>query len=110
MKLRERGIRQVFGTCLSALIVLLSVAVPVLERADLLRETAVESQHHAASCAPGHDHTLCTQVGASHALPSRQDLRVGVTPFVGGSVAGPLASVFVPVLVDGHPTRAPPSV
>jgi len=89
---------------------MMSVLVPVLERADLAREAAFESQHHAATCSPGHNHTLCTQVGASHALPSRQDLRVGVSPFVGGAVAGHLRSVFVPVLAEGHPTRAPPSI
>jgi len=110
MNRRQRGIQRVLGTSLTTLIVALSVAVPVLERADLARETALESQHDPATCSPGHNHTLCTQVGASHALPSRQDLRVGGSPFVGGPVAGHIYSVFVTVLADGHPTRAPPSV
>ena len=110
MKLRRRGIRQVFGTCLSALIVALSVAVPVMGRGDLSRGNAVESQHDPVNCAPAHNHTLCTQVGANHALTSRQDLRVGVAPFVGSPVAGELHSAFVPVMVTGHRTRAPPSV
>lgn len=109
MKYRERTVRQVLGTCLWALLVALSVAVPVLERADLGRGTAFESQHDPATCSPGHNHTLCTQVGASHALPSRQDMRVGTSPFVRGRVADHLASVFVTAFADGHPTRAPPS-
>ncbi|HKJ02628.1 MAG TPA: hypothetical protein VJ997_09240 [Longimicrobiales bacterium] len=109
MRPKERGVRQVLGTCLSALIVTLSVAVPVLERADLARETAFESHHDPATCSPGHNHTLCTQVGASHALPSRQDLRVPVSPFVGGHLAGDLGAAFVPTLPGGHTTRAPPS-
>jgi hypothetical protein len=92
-----------------ALIVTLSVAVPVLERADLARTTAFESRHDPVACSPGHNHTLCTQVGASHAIPSRQDLRVGVSPFVGSTVARRTGAAFVPVLPDGHPTRAPPS-
>lgn len=109
MKPRQRGIRQVLGTCLWALIVTLSVAVPVLERADLGRVNALESQHDPATCSPGHNHTLCTQVGGSHALASRPDLRVGVSPFVRGPVAANLVSVFIAALADGHPTRAPPS-
>lgn len=109
MKPRERGIRQVLGTCLSALIVLVSVTVPVLERGDLTQTTTAESRHDPATCSPGHNHVLCTQVGANHALPSRQQLRVRVTPSLGGHVAGDLGSVFTPVLADGHPTRAPPS-
>ena|SRR3990172_6291027 len=109
MKPRERGIRQVLGTCLWALIVTWSVAVPVLERADLARTTAFESRHDPVACSPGHNHTLCTQVGASQALPSRQDLRVGEPTSVRGASVGHLGSVFVPALADGHPTRAPPS-
>ncbi|HSG07110.1 MAG TPA: hypothetical protein VLA36_02045 [Longimicrobiales bacterium] len=109
MKPRERGTRQVLGTCLSALIVLLSVLVPVLERGDLAQTTTAESRHDPATCSPGHDHILCTQVGANHALPSRQQLRLRLTPFLGGPVAGDAGSVFTPVLEDGHPTRAPPS-
>ena len=109
MKLRERGIRRVLGTCLSALIVSVSVLVPVLERGDLTQTTAAESQHDPATCSPGHNHLLCTQVGANHAVPSRQQLRARVSPFLGGPVAGDPGYVFTPVLADGHPTRAPPS-
>jgi hypothetical protein len=108
MKLREPRIRQVLGTCLSALMVTLSVAVPVWERADLTRGTALESQHDPTTCAPEHNHTLCTQVGASHALPSRRDLRVGSSLLVYGPQVRPLSASFVPALADGHPTRAPP--
>jgi len=108
MKTREPRIRQVLGTCLAALMVTLSVAVPLLERADLARGTALESQHNPTTCAPAHNHTLCTQVGASHALPSRRDLRVGSSLFVYGPQGRPLGASFLPALVDGHPTRAPP--
>ena len=109
MKPRVRRIRQVLGTCVSALIVMLSVAVPVLERSDVGRGTAFESQHDPATCAPGHNHTLCTQVGASHALPSRQDLRVAGSPFTDGGTAPDAFSPWVAGFTDGHPTRAPPS-
>jgi len=108
MKPRERGIRQVLGTCLSALIVTLSVAVPVLERADLARGTAFESRHDPVACSPGHDHTLCTQIGAGHALPSRRGLRPGASLFVYAPMGQTLASAFVSSLAEGSPPRGPP--
>lgn len=106
MNIRGSGTRQVLGTCLSALL-LLGAAVPVLERADLSKTTAVESQHDPASCSP-HNHTLCVQVGASHALPSRPDLRVRVSPArTPQAVIDPGTSVSTGFTV-GHPSRAPP--
>ena len=47
------------------LMLTLSIAVPVLERADLADEPVVESEHNPAECPPGHDHTICTLVGAN---------------------------------------------
>jgi hypothetical protein len=109
MNIRDRGLRQLLGSWLSVLIVALSVAVPVLERADLARTTAFESRHDPGACAPSHNHTLCTQVGASHALPSRQQVRVGIAPYLRGPSIRHLGSAFVSARADGHPTRAPPS-
>jgi len=50
---------------LSALLLVLSVAVPVLERSDITHETVVESEHDPGSCPTPHDHTVCTQVGSN---------------------------------------------
>lgn len=50
---------------LAALLLVLSVAVPVLERADLTHGTVVESEHDPGSCPTPHDHTVCTQVSAN---------------------------------------------
>ena len=52
---------------LATLMLLLSVAVPLVERADFIAETVVESEHDPANCPTPHDHTVCTQVGANHA-------------------------------------------
>lgn len=87
---------------------MLSVVVPVLERADLARGTAFESQHDPGTCSPGHDHTLCTQIGAGHALPSRRGLRPGASLFAYGPMGRTLASAFVSSLAEGNPTRGPP--
>ena len=50
---------------LAALLLVLSVAVPVLERADVAHGTVVESQHDPGSCPTPHDHTVCAQYGAN---------------------------------------------
>lgn len=63
-------LRRVLGTLLATLLLTLSVAVPVLERVDLSLEPVAESAHDPGACAPSHDHTVCTQVGANVALAS----------------------------------------
>lgn len=47
------------------LMLTLSFAVPLMERADQSNDPVVESAHDPASCPPGHDHTVCTLVGSN---------------------------------------------
>ncbi|GMV07178.1 MAG: hypothetical protein AMXMBFR53_34530 [Gemmatimonadota bacterium] len=105
-----KGIRRALGGPMSALVVMLSAAVPMLDVADLRTGTTVESQHDPASCAPSHDHTVCTQVGANHALAGRAPVRTPATFAHARVPLRTLRSVLGPVLADGHPTRAPPAV
>ena len=58
------------STTLTALVVVLGVAVPLLERADLTSDAVLESEHHASTCPPRHDHTVCTQFGVNLPLAS----------------------------------------
>ena len=69
MNRRNRRRRTAVAAPLAALLLTLSVAVPVVERADLTHEPVVESEHQPDSCPAPHDHTICTQVGANHAAP-----------------------------------------
>ncbi len=57
------------ATPLAVVLLALSVAVPVMERADLTHVPVVESEHEPGSCPTPHDHTICTQVSANHAAP-----------------------------------------
>jgi hypothetical protein len=54
---------------LCALLLTLSVAVPLVERADISHAPAVESEHQPDACPRPHDHTVCTQLRANHAAP-----------------------------------------
>lgn len=47
------------------LMLTLSFAVPLMERADQSNAPVLESAHDPASCPPGHDHTVCTLVGSN---------------------------------------------
>ena len=106
---KAKEIRRALGAPLAALMLCLSVAVPLLDMVDLRPGPVVESQHDPESCAPSHDHTVCTQAGANMALPVREGVRARIEA---ARVAVPLTNVHgvsTSVLADGHPTRAPPS-
>lgn len=60
----SRGIRNALAPLLGGLLLASSVLVPLLDGGE--RATpALETEHHPATCVTGHDHTVCTQVGAN---------------------------------------------
>ena len=99
---------QAVSTCLSTVMLIIWISVPLLERADLVHEPVVESEHNPSTCPPAHDHTVCTQVVANLAAPSvgleEQQQHVVVRDRDPAEV-----DIFVhSVLAEGHPSRAPP--
>lgn len=108
MDVRVNGIRRTTATVLSVAILALSVAIPVLERADLVHQPVLESEHNPATCPPAHDHTICTQVGANASAPAeamahRQPHSVSRRAPPTGTPAPTPAS-----FTWGHRSRAPP--
>lgn len=92
----------------SALLVALSVVVPVLDRDRPGRILTLESEHDPATCVTGHDHTVCTQVGASQALPDdgpRQPRRPASTALLRTTTHDDAAP---PHATDSSRPRAPP--
>jgi hypothetical protein len=86
-----------------------TVAMPLLERDAFSGGATVESEHDPTACAPTHDHRLCTQVGANLALvASTQDHHVAHVLVHVAAPAGPRSSSAKPLL-EGPPSRAPPS-
>jgi hypothetical protein len=103
-------LRRSFAGVLSALVIASGGLLPVLERAHVVHETVVESQHAPGECPQSHDHTVCTQVGANSAAPAALSVR-GYFPPV--RALRPVAShgLWTPVLERrGNPSRAPPLV
>lgn len=54
---------------LAAVMLGLGIVVPLLE-VEQTAPVVIESPHAPGSCPSAHDHTICTQVGANHDVPS----------------------------------------
>ena len=102
--------RRTVSAVVAALMLALSVAIPVMERGALLSDVSLEAEHDPARCADTHDHRICTQVG------------VNVSHAVAHSRAPAMSAVILVELLTGvgvprtHPpdeasrSRAPPLV
>ena len=93
---------------IAALMLTLSVAIPVLERADFVDEPVAESEHGPTDCPRGHDHTVCRQVNANSPSISRR-----LTPQLTDRVLVVASPPETPrvgssTFREGHPSRAPP--
>jgi len=100
--------RRAFALGLSLLIFTLSIAVPLMETSEIADATVIESEHNPAECPTGHDHTVCTQVGANlsaiadgHTVPM-----AGPVLAIRTSKGGPTGTSTP--FDEGHPSRAPP--
>ena len=108
MNQKRKWIRQAVSVGLSAVMFVIWISVPLLERADLVHEPVVESEHNPSTCPPAHDHTVCTQVVANLAAPS-----VGLEEQQQDVIVRDLSPAEIDILVHsvlavGHPSRAPP--
>src|SRR5687768_4439463 len=70
MNHRSGLLRRVLTPWLATLSLWASVAVPILDAEEWNHGAVVESAHDPSRCVPGHDHSICTQVVASRALPA----------------------------------------
>lgn len=100
--------RAVLSAGLSLLMLTLSVAVPVLEQDALFGLPIVENEHSPGDCPSGHDHTVCTQVGANLALDSDR----AESPLASSAVTvSPVMGTWAWVTTaddEANPPRAPP--
>ncbi len=93
---------------ISLLMLTLSVAVPLLEQSDFENEPVAESEHNPGECPTGHDHTICTQVGANLSIVAahgEQHLDGRLLVVASPTHARGLA---IATFDEGHPSRAPP--
>ncbi|MDG2239372.1 MAG: hypothetical protein P8L30_04170 [Longimicrobiales bacterium] len=108
MRHRDNALRKALAAWLPALLVILSVAVPALERDEFAAETVVESEHAPGTCPTAHDHTVCTQVGANLSVASASTKISHDHAIVLASAPVEALEASRSVFMDGHPTRGPP--
>lgn len=95
---------------ISLLILMLSVVVPVLERAEVENAPVAESAHNPAECPTGHDHTICTQVGANLSAPSGEVVHTLAFAVTGTTTLRGNSTLATDAFFEGHPSRGPPLV
>ena len=93
-----------------ALLCVLSMLVPALERAEAPHRAVIETEHHPGSCPTPHDHTVCVQVAANQSVvaPRNRPLRSVVSQITGSYQATEPAPQARPL--RQAPARAPPLV
>lgn len=64
-----RTLRRALSPLLAVLLLGSGVVAPALERGGA-QGPALEADHHASTCVRGHDHTICTQLGANRLAPT----------------------------------------
>ena len=106
---KRRWATRILTAPLALLVLLPSLALPALERADVSHETSVTSPHDPASCPQAHDHLLCTQIGGSLAAPAVDVSRATPPDRFGPIEAFHHRAPPATVLRTGPPSRAPPT-
>jgi hypothetical protein len=101
-------IRRIVSSGLALLLLSLSVAVPLMERADVTGVLAAESGHHASTCPHGHDHRICTQMGANLSVASDAYHHRAAAVVVRTTSSSIPASRAPEPFQEGPPSRAPP--
>ena len=104
----RRRTRGSLSAATGAVLLTVGLAIPALDRLDLSTGPGVEGEHHAATCRPAHDHTVCTQIGGGLWAPAMapQQARSQIVERYALPVDG--GAAHSRTLERGHPTRAPP--
>lgn len=105
---RRDPFRMGIATVISVLMLTLSVAVPVLEKGALFSHPVAEAEHNPGECPAGHDHTVCTQVGANFAFEGRSLDNPGHSDGVTSSAPSADDTTTAPAWASNKRSRAPP--
>ena len=103
-----RCLRARLSPFLGALLLLEALLVPALE-IEGTRRAVLESEHSAATCVVGHDHTICIQVGANRAYStSGVRFHLGVLALT-SAIHGTPAALPAHAVELAHQPRGPPA-
>lgn len=104
---RDR-VRRGIALGISLLMLTLSIAVPLMEQSELVNSPVVESEHNPAECPSGHDHTVCTQVGANLSVLVGNEAWPTTGSLVAIRAFGEFEDAASSAFEEGHPARAQP--
>ena len=107
---KDDKIRRIISSVLALLLLSLSVAPPLMDRGSLTPVARVESHHDASTCPRGHDHRICTQVGANLSVATDAYHHRLASVVVRSAPAATPTSFTVAAFQEGPPSRAPPLV
>ncbi len=105
----HRAVVRVVAGPLAAVMLSLSVAVPLLEVASAAARTVLENPHPPGSCPSAHDHTICVQVGANQGMAASPPRARSLPVLFRAAAPAADAASAVPTLLTGPPSRAPPA-
>ena len=105
----NRRVRALLAPIAGALLLLQGQFVPMLDGIDGDGRAVLESEHTAATCLAGHDHTICIQVRANQAISSgATQIRTPVLAMADRTLGH--APQILPTAPDqAHRPRAPPT-
>jgi hypothetical protein len=109
MTRRVRSFRATIAGPIATLMVVLSVAVPLMERGEHTPDAAVESSHDPGRCPTPHDHTVCVQFSGNQATTSDQVARVPFRAVLRIRAALAADGVMDGGFVPRSSARAPPT-
>jgi len=100
------------GASLGVAFVMLAMAatVPGLEGGSWGANPVLESEHSPASCPPGHDHRICTQVEANAPLAGAAPEHEAHADVAVIRAVGLSTMPARRILTRDHPSRAPPTI
>lgn len=105
-----RGIGRWLAPLLTGVLVATSMAVPFLDRELGGRTPALETEHHPSTCHVGHDHRICTLVGANHWIEGAGVARPPAPMEHDGIRTAPAHRLLFSHTPTFHRSRAPPVV
>ena len=109
LSVRSPYVRRVIAGPLAAVSCLLTVALPLVERADVPGAPVVESKHDSAHCGDAHNHRICTQTGANQSAASTRSDAWDLAATDWTSVAPTRRSTQGAPSLRLEPARGPPA-
>ena len=109
MLARFRTQRRVVAPYLATVLVATGALVPILDAGSQTRRVVIESEHDAATCVVGHDHTICTQVGSNLALAVPRASHSRLSGFA-LQLIPPVATTTASAVTATNRSRAPPHI